>query len=63
MTEEVEMGKDSQIRLAKINKDSDMKDRIWAEITETDLIVIDQPMKKGMNGNTKPLVEVIFEDN
>jgi hypothetical protein len=32
MTKEVEVGKDSQIRLAKIDEDGNMKDRIWAEI-------------------------------
>ena len=40
-----------------------MKDGIWAKIAKTDLIVIDQPAKKWMNGNIEHLVEVIFEDN
>ena len=63
MMKEVKMGKDSQIRLAKIDEDGDMKNGIRAKIAETDLIVIDQPTKKGMNGDTKSPVEVIFEDN
>ena len=63
MTKEVKMGKDSQIRLVKIDEDGYVKDRVWVDITETNPIVIDQPTKKQMNGNTKSPVEVIFKDD
>ena len=46
MTKKVEMGKDSQIRLTKMDEDGYVKDRVRVQIIETDPIGIDQPTKK-----------------
>ena len=40
-----------------------MKDRVRAEITKTNIIVVNQSAEERMNGNAKSTEEVILENN
>ena len=57
------MWKNAKIGLAEMDKDRDMKDGIWAQITETNPITVNQPMKEWMDRNTKSAIKVVFKNH
>ena len=63
VAEEIKMGKNTKIGLAKIDEDRDMDDGIWADIAKTDPIIVNQPTKEWMDQNTKSTIKVIFKNH
>ena len=45
-----------------MDKNRDMKDEIWAQITETNPIIVYQSMKELMDQNAKSAIEIIFKN-
>ena len=62
VVEDIKMGKNAKIGLAKMDEDRDMKDGIWAEIANTDPVIVNQPTEEWMDWNTKSVIEVIFKN-
>ena len=54
MTEEVEVGKDSKICLAKVDKDRDVQDGVWVEIAQTNDLELQQIPQERMNRKSQP---------
>ena len=57
------MWKNAKIGFTKMDKDRDMKDGIWAKITETNPIIVYQPMKEWMDRNAKSAIKLIFKNH
>ena len=45
-----------------MDKDRDMMDGTWAQIIETNPIIVNQPTKEWMDRNTKSVIKVIFKN-
>ena len=57
------MWKNAMIGFVEMDKDIDMKDGIWALITETNPIIVYQPTKEWMDWNAKSAIKVIFKNH
>ena len=45
-----------------MDEDKDINDGIWAEIANTDPVIVNQPTEEWMDWNTKSTIEVIFKN-
>ena len=56
------MRKNAKISPVGMDEDRDMKDGIWAQITKTNLIIVNQSMEERMDWNTKFVIEIILKN-
>jgi len=61
--EEVQVGKDSQIRLTEKDKDGYVQNGIWVEITQTNHPELQQIPQEWMNRKSQPAPKIILKYN
>ena len=52
MTEEVEVGKNSEICLTEMDKDRDVQDGVWVEVAQTNSLELQQIPQERMDGKS-----------
>ena len=62
MTEEVEVGKNSEICLTEMDKDGDVQDGVWVEIAQINSLELQQIPQERMNRNSQSVLEVILKN-
>ena len=62
VSEEVEVGKNSEIRLTEMDKHRDVQDGVWVEIAQINSLELQQIPQERMNMNSQSAPEVIFKN-
>ncbi len=57
MTEQGEMGFDSQIRLAKVDEGGDVQDGVWIQVNKLNLVEMQKTTEESAGGDRKSAVE------
>ena len=57
------MGQNPQIRLTKIDENSNMEDGVWTKVAKTDAIMVNQPVEERMNRDAKSMDEIILKNS
>src|SRR6266498_5952792 len=60
MTEKGEMGLDSQIRLTKVDEGGDVKNRLWIQMNELNLVEMQKTTKESASGDRESAIEEGF---
>ena len=50
-----------KIGFVEMNEDRNMKDGVWAQITKTNGVILNQSMEEWMDQNAKSMIEIIFK--
>ena len=61
MTEDVEVGKNSEICLTEMNKDRDVQDGVWVEVAQTNSLEFQQIPQEWVNRKSQPMPEIILK--
>ena len=56
------MGKNAKIGFVEMDEDRNMKNRVRAQIANTNPVIINQPVEEWMDWNIESVVEVIFKN-
>jgi len=61
VAEEIKMWENAKIVFTEMDEDRNVKDGVWAQIANTNGVILNKSMKEWMDQNAKFTIEIIFK--